>query len=162
MSTGILSLTVWVFDEPFFLAITVIYFIQHLLWYSLLTCQSHFTTQVLFSLVNFFGFAHSPILPPYILFLTYYCSFPLPQLLSHPVCREESFYCTVPITPVKREVEELDTIEEVRRVVRLDMHGLPCPSTRGYHFHVIVWSDEGISPRMHQIVAWIHKLQWIF
>nr|XP_033479342.1 GRB2-associated-binding protein 1 isoform X5 [Epinephelus lanceolatus] len=25
---------------------------------------------------------------------------------------EESFYCTVPITPVKREVEELDTIEE--------------------------------------------------
>ncbi|XP_072772456.1 GRB2-associated-binding protein 1 isoform X5 [Nerophis lumbriciformis] len=25
---------------------------------------------------------------------------------------EESFYCTVPITPVKREVEELDTVEE--------------------------------------------------
>ncbi|KAI3353083.1 hypothetical protein L3Q82_019653, partial [Scortum barcoo] len=25
---------------------------------------------------------------------------------------EESFYCTVPITPVKREVEEVDTIEE--------------------------------------------------
>ncbi|KAM9818582.1 GRB2-associated-binding protein 1 isoform 7-T10 [Syngnathus typhle] len=25
---------------------------------------------------------------------------------------EESFYCTVPITPIKREVEELDTVEE--------------------------------------------------
>lgn len=48
-----------------------------------------------------------------ILFLTICCS-----LLSFchcfllTLCREESFYCTVPITPVKREVEELDTIEE--------------------------------------------------
>ncbi|XP_063739524.1 GRB2-associated-binding protein 1 isoform X3 [Eleginops maclovinus] len=30
---------------------------------------------------------------------------------------EESFYCTVPITPVKREVEELDTIEEILKLV---------------------------------------------
>ncbi|XP_040891702.1 GRB2-associated-binding protein 1 isoform X3 [Toxotes jaculatrix] len=30
---------------------------------------------------------------------------------------EESFYCTVPITPVKREVEELDTIEENMKLV---------------------------------------------
>ncbi|KAM4594998.1 GRB2-associated-binding protein 1 isoform 2-T2 [Fundulus diaphanus] len=30
---------------------------------------------------------------------------------------EESFYCTVPITPVKREVEELDTIEEIMMMV---------------------------------------------
>ncbi|XP_029948891.1 GRB2-associated-binding protein 1 isoform X2 [Salarias fasciatus] len=29
---------------------------------------------------------------------------------------EESFYCTVPITPVKREVEELDTIEEIMKL----------------------------------------------
>uniref|UniRef100_A0A3B3XQF1 PH domain-containing protein n=1 Tax=Poecilia mexicana TaxID=48701 RepID=A0A3B3XQF1_9TELE len=29
---------------------------------------------------------------------------------------EESFYCTVPITPVKREVEELDTIEEMMKM----------------------------------------------
>ncbi|XP_047220953.1 GRB2-associated-binding protein 1 isoform X3 [Girardinichthys multiradiatus] len=29
---------------------------------------------------------------------------------------EESFYCTVPITPVKREVEELDTIEEIMKM----------------------------------------------
>ncbi|XP_076740938.1 GRB2-associated-binding protein 1 isoform X5 [Maylandia zebra] len=29
---------------------------------------------------------------------------------------EESFYCTVPITPVKREVEELDTIEEITKL----------------------------------------------
>ncbi|CAB1327274.1 unnamed protein product, partial [Coregonus sp. 'balchen'] len=29
-----------------------------------------------------------------------------------PVTREESFYCTVPITPVKREMEGLDTVEE--------------------------------------------------
>lgn len=50
------------------------------------------------------------------------------------LCREESFYCTVPITPVKREVEELDTIEEVSRVARLNMHGLPCQNARGYHW----------------------------
>ncbi|XP_058496940.1 GRB2-associated-binding protein 1 isoform X2 [Solea solea] len=30
---------------------------------------------------------------------------------------EESFYCTVPITPVKREVEELDIIEENMKLV---------------------------------------------
>ncbi|XP_034087203.1 GRB2-associated-binding protein 1 isoform X9 [Gymnodraco acuticeps] len=30
---------------------------------------------------------------------------------------EESFYCTVPITPVKREVEELDNIEENMKLV---------------------------------------------
>nr|XP_019956804.1 PREDICTED: GRB2-associated-binding protein 1 isoform X4 [Paralichthys olivaceus] len=30
---------------------------------------------------------------------------------------EESFYCTVPITPVKREMEELDTIEENMKLV---------------------------------------------
>uniref|UniRef100_A0A3P9MHK8 GRB2-associated binding protein 1 n=1 Tax=Oryzias latipes TaxID=8090 RepID=A0A3P9MHK8_ORYLA len=29
---------------------------------------------------------------------------------------EESFYCTVPITPVKREVEEVDTIEEIMKL----------------------------------------------
>ncbi|XP_038127053.1 GRB2-associated-binding protein 1 isoform X6 [Cyprinodon tularosa] len=29
---------------------------------------------------------------------------------------EESFYCTVPITPVKREVEERDTIEEIMKM----------------------------------------------
>ncbi|XP_061574196.1 GRB2-associated-binding protein 1 isoform X3 [Cololabis saira] len=29
---------------------------------------------------------------------------------------EESFYCTVPITPVKREVEELDIIEEIMKL----------------------------------------------
>ncbi|XP_013863259.1 GRB2-associated-binding protein 1 isoform X2 [Austrofundulus limnaeus] len=29
---------------------------------------------------------------------------------------EESFYCTVPITPVKREVEELDPIEEIMKI----------------------------------------------
>ncbi|MEQ2203143.1 hypothetical protein XENOCAPTIV_025401, partial [Xenoophorus captivus] len=40
------------------------------------------------------------------------CSLLLPPLLTF--CREESFYCTVPITPVKREVEELDTIEEIK------------------------------------------------
>lgn len=57
--------------------------------------------------------------------------FPL-SLLFLTLCREESFYCTVPITPVKREVEELDNIEEVSRLARLDMHGLPCQNTRGY------------------------------
>ncbi|MEQ2164268.1 hypothetical protein GOODEAATRI_004785 [Goodea atripinnis] len=42
------------------------------------------------------------------------CSLLLPPLLTF--CREESFYCTVPITPVKREVEELDTIEEIMKM----------------------------------------------
>ncbi|XP_066574503.1 GRB2-associated-binding protein 1 isoform X2 [Amia ocellicauda] len=41
----------------------------------------------------------------------------LPAPVRSPVTRsfareEESFYCTVPITPVKREVSDLDTIEE--------------------------------------------------
>lgn len=73
-----------------------------------------------------------------ILFLTICCS-----LLSFchcfllTLCREESFYCTVPITPVKREVEELDTIEEVSRVARLDVHGLPCQSTKACQFQVL-------------------------
>ncbi|KAG9347097.1 hypothetical protein JZ751_006024, partial [Albula glossodonta] len=34
------------------------------------------------------------------------------SLLSPLLCREESFYCTVPITPVKREVLGLDKMEE--------------------------------------------------
>jgi hypothetical protein len=36
-------------------------------------------------------------------------------------CREESFYCTVPITPVKREVEELDSLEEVSRACQASL-----------------------------------------
>ncbi|PWA30731.1 hypothetical protein CCH79_00009191, partial [Gambusia affinis] len=36
-----------------------------------------------------------------------------------PTDEPESFYCTVPITPVKREVEELDTIEEVSRMIKM-------------------------------------------
>lgn len=51
--------------------------------------------------------------------------FPLCHLFLLILFREESFYCTVPITPVKREVEELNTIEEVSRVARLDMQAYP-------------------------------------
>ena len=69
----------------------------------------------------------------HLLFFCFLCNcFPLT------LCREESFYCTVPITPVKREVEELDTIEEVSRVARLEMHGLPCQNTKGCSFQVLL------------------------
>lgn len=76
---------------------------------------------------------------PLLLHIFLFFFFPWPLLFSSFFChyfiltfgREESFYCTVPITPVKREVEELDTIEEVSRVARLDMHGLPCLNTSG-------------------------------
>lgn len=56
------------------------------------------------------------------------------------LCRDESFYCTVPITPVKREVEKLDPIEEVSRVARLDTNGSPCQNARGcfYFFSFII------------------------
>lgn len=76
-----------------------------------------------------------------ILFLTTCCflllfSFILCNSFLLTLCREESFYCTVPITPVKREVEELDTIEEVSRVARLDVHSPPC------HFWVLLWDEK--------------------
>uniref|UniRef100_A0A1A8NKE8 GRB2-associated binding protein 1 n=1 Tax=Nothobranchius rachovii TaxID=451742 RepID=A0A1A8NKE8_9TELE len=41
---------------------------------------------------------------------------------------EESFYCTVPITPVKREVEEVDTIEEMKMTAPLTA---PMPADGG-------------------------------
>lgn len=47
---------------------------------------------------------------------------PLP--LVPPSCREESFYCTVPITPIKREVSGLDHLDEVSRVEEVDR--TPC------------------------------------
>lgn len=79
-----------------------------------------------------------------IFFFLHFCSWPSALsllFLCHgfllTLCREESFYCTVPITPVKREVEELDNVEEVSRVARLDMHGLPCQNSRGYPFQVL-------------------------
>uniref|UniRef100_A0A1A8JB10 GRB2-associated binding protein 1 n=1 Tax=Nothobranchius kuhntae TaxID=321403 RepID=A0A1A8JB10_NOTKU len=41
---------------------------------------------------------------------------------------EESFYCTVPITPVKREVEEVDTVEEMKMTAPLTA---PMPADGG-------------------------------
>uniref|UniRef100_A0A1A8N479 GRB2-associated binding protein 1 n=2 Tax=Nothobranchius pienaari TaxID=704102 RepID=A0A1A8N479_9TELE len=41
---------------------------------------------------------------------------------------EESFYCTVPITPVKREVEEVDTIEKMKMTAPLTA---PMPADGG-------------------------------
>lgn len=55
------------------------------------------------------------------------------------LCREESFYCTVPITPIKREVEELNTIDEVSRVVRLEVQE---------HFCIILLRSARIPPHM--------------
>ncbi len=47
--------------------------------------------------------------------------FSTPPLLPVPLfCREESFYCTVPITPIKREVSGLDHLDEVSRVMKVD------------------------------------------
>lgn len=60
------------------------------------------------------------------------CHLFLPNL-----CREESFYCTVPITPIKREVEELNTVDEVSRVVRLEVQE---------HFCIILLRSARIPP----------------
>lgn len=81
------------------------------------------------------------------LFLTTFCFlsflfFPFVFCFLLDLCREESFYCTVPITPVKREVEELDKIEEVSRVAQLDVHGLPCQSTRVCQFEMLFFDQN--------------------
>lgn len=86
-----------------------------------------------FSLVPHFFWLLQALASPifFLLFFFFFMRFVLDHLLFSffflchhfllALCREESFYCTVPITPVKREVEELDTIEEVSRVARLEV-----------------------------------------
>ena len=78
----------------------------------------------------------NPLLLPFLLLLllgflllldAFVLCFLLPFLSSSPPsshlawCREESFYCTVPITPVKREVEELYSLEEVSRACQASL-----------------------------------------
>lgn len=83
---------------------------------------------------------------PSLLFFTICSSpfffFPLCHLFFPNLCREESFYCTVPITPIKREVEELNTIDEVSRVARLEVQG---------HFCIILPRSARIPPHMSAV-----------
>lgn len=79
---------------------------------------------------------------PSLLFFTicsssFFFSLPLCHLFFPNLCREESFYCTVPITPIKREVEELNTIDEVSGVVRLEVQE---------HFCIILPRSARIPP----------------
>lgn len=93
-----------------------------------------------------------------ILFLTICCSlFFLCHHFLLTLCREESFYCTVPITPVKREVEELDNIEEVSRVARLDMHGLPCQNARGYQSPMLSLDQQFSKYIGHTLLCCYHS-----
>lgn len=68
-------------------------------------------------------FFSQPSVLHHLLFFPLFCFFSpfLCHLFFPNLCREESFYCTVPITPIKREVEELNTIDEVSGVVRLEV-----------------------------------------
>nr|XP_057921417.1 GRB2-associated-binding protein 1 isoform X5 [Doryrhamphus excisus] len=65
---------------------------------------------------------------------------------------EESFYCTVPITPVKREVEELDSVEEVSRVARFQT----CMALQCCHYYyylfLLVCHPEDLSALHHLLV----------
>lgn len=75
---------------------------------------------------------------PSALLLSFFFFF-LSHLFFPNLCREESFYCTVPITPIKREVEELNTIDEVSRVARLEVQG---------HLCIILLRSARIPPRV--------------
>lgn len=143
LSTGVFSSTVWYWIHNFliFLLLTVCLLFPNICFHIICwlpVLSSHML--ISFSQVSHFsGFVRlwlhpSPLFLHFVHLLFSCFSFATAFLLT--LCREESFYCTVPITPVKREVEELDTIEEVSRVARLDMHGLPCQNIRGCCFQV--------------------------
>lgn len=87
--------------------------------HSLLAILQSFRISVLLycftSRYPFFQFLSSFLFIFFFLSLPSFCCCCL--LLAVPtLCREESFYCTVPITPVKREVVGLEHFEEVSRV----------------------------------------------
>lgn len=148
LPTGILSLTLWVigsqfsFFFPFFFLLLIFFFLLSSNVCFTIVCWPPDLLSVLLISCFLPSFSFLYHRHPYscILFLTTCCflllfSFILCNFLLT-LCREESFYCTVPITPVKREVEELDTIEEVSRVARLDVHSPPC------HFWVLLRKYE--------------------
>lgn len=110
---------------PFYNSLT---HFQHLLRYNLTSCVvfyhlfSLLLSSSLFLLTSLSsGFISFPFLHSVLdHFLFSFFFFFLCNLFLLILCREESFYCTVPITPVKREVEELSTIEEVSRAARVN------------------------------------------
>lgn len=129
---------------------------------------SFFPSSSFLCLLPDFGFLHILFFLHFVLDHLFFCLFFLCHIFRLNLHREESFYCTVPITPVKREVEELDTIEEVSRVARLDMHGLPCQNTRGCQSEIWLLEQKfncAVITLLHKFkkletVAWVHSLQW--